>query len=179
VSIILRKDFKAKLSDLNTEKTVSDEYIELRHEWRVASARLLAARKSESVGRRLDNAIEELSLDMEDGLRGVFHKQLDVQGLEDLVRQAVELDAIMQQQRPSYRFHPNLSDPLEVSKLMFSESTMDIVDYDDKEPLPTNQQVKLILAPGLWRYGNSAGKEYTKGSCILRAEVDIIGDATY
>lgn len=166
------------LNDLNTDKTVSNKKTELRHEWRAVSARILAARRPESVGRELDNVIKKLRLDVEYHLRGIVHK-LDVQGLEDLVRQAVELDAIMQQQRPSYRFYPDVFDLEESLNLIFSESTMDLVDYDDKAPLPANRQVKLVLAPGLWRYGNSAGKEYTKGSCILRAEVEIIGDATH
>ena len=123
--------------------------------------------------------IKDLCLSMESNLRGIVHKRPDVKGLEDLVREAVDLDAIMQQQRPSYRFFPDVSDPPKPLKLIFCESTMDIVDYDDREPLPTNQQIKLVLAPGLWRYGNSAGKEYNKRSCILRAEVDINGDASY
>jgi hypothetical protein len=93
--------------------------------------------------------------------------------LEYLVEAAIRLDATIKQQRPLFCFRPNSPEVTEKWNLKFSESSMVAIN-DEDEVLLEGKQVRLVLNPGVCKYGNSAGRNYGQGCTILRAQVDIM-----
>src|SRR5579862_839332 len=123
------------------EKTVSEEHADLRHEWRVATARIMAARGSSSTQRALEEAVQELALELREDLQTFSTSDLDTSNktkikLEDLIQDAVNLDIIIKQQRPYFFFYPVLPGNPETWNLRFSESSMVVACDDGKAPLP-------------------------------------------
>lgn len=121
-------------------------------------------------------AVEQLVLDLDDDLQAIVAagQDLDVRGLEDLFKDAVKLDTIIKQQRPLYSLYPVLSKFPEPWTLYFSAGSMEINDDDGKKPLPDPKHlVKLVVAPGFWKYGNSAGRKYGEEISILRTKVEV------
>ncbi|KAI9771288.1 MAG: hypothetical protein M1840_002258 [Geoglossum simile] len=167
------------------EKTVSEEHVDLRHEWRVATARIMAARGSSSMQRALGEAVRERALELRGDLQTFSTGDLDASSktmmkLEDLIQDAVDLDIIFEQQLPHFFFYPVLPENPENWGLVFSNNSMVVACDDGKVPLPDrHQQVKLVLTPGLWKHGTSAGRNYEQRSIISKAEVEITSGSGY
>jgi hypothetical protein len=147
------------------------------------TARIMAARDESFTEQALKKTVHGFSLDIKEDLQPFAVNDLDrpkspSRGvrvrLEDLVREAISLDAIMQQQRPCFNFVPNFPDKSEEWNLRFLETYMEVPKYDGQESLE-GQQVRLVLTPGLCKYGNSAGRNYGQGCTIMKAEVDMMG----
>lgn len=147
------------------------------------TARIMAARDESFTEQALKKTIQNFALDIKVDLEPFAVNNLDRSKspskgvrvrLEDLVRDAISLDAIMQQQRPCFNFVPNFPDRSEKWNLRFSEISME-VPKDDKQESLEGQQVRLVLAPGLCKYGNSAGRNYGQACTIMKAEVDVMG----
>jgi hypothetical protein len=155
------------------EQSINEDQKELLHAWRVASARLMAARKSPAVYTAVMNATQDLVLDFEEELKPLAVGVLDLGRLELLCREAVQLDSIIQQQRPFYHFYPIFRSRM--GKWPFMPSCMEVFGDNGKNPVPKEAQVKLVLRPSFRKYGNSAGKNYKQEISILNMIVDIKG----
>jgi hypothetical protein len=142
------------------------------HAWRVASARLLAARKSPAVHTAVMNATQDLVLDLDEELKPLGRGVLDIIKLERLCREAVQLDSLIQQQRPSYHFYPIFRS--RNWKWGFLPTCMEVFGDDGKHPVyREGQEVKLVLKPSLRKSGNSAGKNYDQEISILNMVIDL------
>jgi hypothetical protein len=171
------------LTRFHIAQNVSREHhAELYHDWRATNARIMAARDESFTRTALLKVTQEYSLDLKEDLEQFAANDLDKTkspfkgdkiNLEDLVREAISLDAILQQQRPYFQFYPSLPQNTEWN-LRFSENVMEVPIDDGKEILE-GRQVRLILAPGLYKYGNSAGRNYAQKCTILKANVDVMG----
>lgn len=116
-------------------------------------------------------ALKKLLSEILDGLESICQDNLDTQTLEDIVDRAIALDITMQQQRPLYTFDPVLNKD---SNIIFKQSLMELAGGDDQgSQLAEGKQVSLVLKPGLWKYGNSAGKNYEQRIVILKAVADV------
>lgn len=173
-----------ELTSFRIAQNVSREHhAELYQDWRATNARIMAARDKPFTRTALRKITQEYSLDLKGDLELFAANDLDKTknpfkgdktNLEDLVGEAISLDAILQQQRPCFQFYPSLPQNMERWNLRFSESAMEVPD-DDGEEILEGRQVRLILAPGLYKYGNSAGRNYAQRCTILKANVDVMG----
>ena len=93
--------------------------------------------------------------------------------LEHLIEAAIRLDATIKRQRPVFCFQPGSPGVTEKWNLKFSESSMVAIN-DEDEVLLEGKQVKLVLNPGVCKFGDSAGRNYGQGCTILRAQVDVM-----
>ena len=153
---------------------IGDDHRDLLHAWRVASARLMAARKSPEVLTAVLNATQDLALDLEEELMLFASRDLDRRKLELLFREAVQLDAVIQQQRPIYHFFPIFR--TQNWKWNFMPSYMEVFGDEGKcAPHRDSQEIKLVLRPGFGKYGNSAGKNYEQETLILNMVVELKG----
>ena len=142
----------------------------------------MAARDKSSTRTALQKITQEYSLDLREDLEQFAANDLDKTkspfkgdkaNLEDLVGEAIGLDAILQQQRPYFQFYPSLPKNTERWNLRFSGNAMEVPN-DDGEEILEERQVRLILAPGLYKYGNSAGRNYAQRCTVLKANVDVM-----
>jgi len=163
-------------------QNVSREHHVLYQEWRATNARIMAARNESFTRTALRKVTQAYSLDLKEDLEQFAANDLDktkspFKGdkttLEDLVGEAIGLDAVLQQQRPCFEFYPCLPQNTEWN-LRFSENAMEVPN-DDGEEILEGRQVRLILAPGLFKYGNSAGRNYARRCTILKANVEVMG----
>ncbi|KAF4630912.1 hypothetical protein G7Y89_g7221 [Cudoniella acicularis] len=166
------------------DSTIWIENAELLYEWRAISARLLCVRKSKAV----ENSVTEMIQRLVENLYGElipisFNRKVNesVLGLEDIFRKAVNLDALLQQQKPLYTFSPVLSSKKEWKQYTaeFSKDSMENVQTGDQQSEFSQnhgqaQEVRLILCPALRKSGNSAGKNYSQRLHILRARVELV-----
>jgi hypothetical protein len=155
-------------------KQDEEMYTQLFHEWRVASARIVALRDQREADRYILNAVKEKVQFVTKQLDKVAGTQLDIEGLEEIFTSAVKLDAQIEQQRPKFVFSRLFSDLDEREDLTFNKSEMEAIDeYNNETSGGLRRQVRLVRRPGLWKLGNSAGKDYRKAICILPAIVDL------
>lgn len=151
---------------------MSDEVVDLRHAWRSASARLLAARNPAAVDGVVWDAIQDVASDLEYEVNLLAEKSLDLPSLRNLFRDAVKLDAIIQQQRPHYSFLPVFRSTK--WKRGFSSSSMEVYGDDGKQSLPKEHQpIKLVLNPSFRKSGDLAGRNYNRATLLLNMVVDI------
>ena len=157
------------------ERSIGEDQKEMLQAWRVASARLLAARKSPAVYTAIMNATQDLVLDFTEDEVGLLARgSLDIVKLELLCREAVQLDSVIQQQRPNYHFYPIFRS--RNWKWGFLPTCMEIFGDDGKYPAHReSQEVKLVLRPGFRKFGNSAGKNYNQEISILNMVVELKG----
>lgn len=161
------------------DKSVSNEHVKLRHDWRVATARILDAREASFTISASQKAIRGFVIELEEDLNPFAVKSLNKSrlppkgekvSLEDIFQEAIRLDCTMQQQRPCFSFYPSWE---HIPK--FLRNAMEVSNDDSIDILPEDgQQVQLLRAPGLCKHGNSAGRSYEKGQMILKAEVDVV-----
>lgn len=173
-----------ELTSFRIAQNVSrEDHAELYQEWRATNARIMAARDKSFTRTALRKITQEYSLDLKEDLELFAANDLDKTknpfkgdktNLEDLVGEAISLDAKLQQQRPCFQFYPSLPQNTERWSLRFSENAMEVPN-DDGEEILEGRQVRLILAPGLYKYGNSAGRNYAQRCTILKANVDVMG----
>jgi hypothetical protein len=105
----------------------------------------MATRNSVAIIRAVEKETRRLAPDLDGDLREIVETDIDVPGLEDLFHDAVNLDALIQLQRPQYMFYPFTRKRLE-----FDPSIKDATNREFKQPKPDSpKQVKLVVQPGL------------------------------
>ena len=167
VSNLLRR--KSENDSLIIEKNAPDvNHAELRNESRVASAQLVMSGALGSSNPDAEKVIRNLVFDLDVELRPITTKRLDWQGLEGLIQDAVKLDAMIQQQRQIYTFFPRVY--ADAKPYRFEPSTMESINEDTEARGAT---VQLVVAFGLRKFGNSAGRNYEQQIEIVKALVDL------
>ena len=145
------------------DATASETY----HDWRVANARLMAKTNSNARTKAVRRVTEDLVYGLVMNLKHIAEDDLDVPGLEDLFHRAVQLDALIQQQRPHYEFAPLFD-----RGLKFDVETMNFANSEIDPRMQDQPIVKLVVQPRFLKWGNSAGKNYEKGIVLLKGTVD-------
>jgi hypothetical protein len=160
---------------LRLEQSVPDRQ-ELVHDWRVAGARALAAREPQTIDQRArDRAIKDLGLELVSKLNDITYTDLDFDNLVNLLGETVDLDFEFAQQKPYYTFYPEADKFLKTLDTPFSSTLMRVPTDDSTKIVPGAQQpLKLILRPGLLKYGNSAGKKYHQYALISNMTVEVM-----
>jgi hypothetical protein len=131
----------------------------------------MAARKSPKVKLAILDAPVDLVLDFDDELKQLATGVIDLKKLEILCHEAVQLDAVMQQQRPHYFFYPIIKSKW---KLDFSSASMEVYGDDGKIAAPADgHPLKLVLRPSFLKQGNTAGKNYKQVISILKMLVEL------
>ncbi|KAH6674761.1 hypothetical protein B0J14DRAFT_21161 [Halenospora varia] len=173
-----------KINDIfncNLEDNVPQEKVELRHEWRAVTARVMAARSQRFTYEALEDNIVNLSRLLRMDLKRFALSHFDTSksppdgrttSIKDIIREAISLDAITQQQRASFCFNCVAPKTPERWNLRFSRDLMDVYNNGGKESLPDDgMAIKLILAPALCKFGTSAGRHYQQRCTIVQAKV--------
>jgi hypothetical protein len=137
---------------------------------------MAAAREPQAVDQEArDSIIQDLVLDLRDQLHEIAFCTLACDSLEDLFNEMVNLDFEFAQQKPRYVFHPELEKFTEIWDAPFSPSSMKTSTDESTKIIPgTRQPLKLVLRPGLFKYGNSARKQYSRGTSILNITVEVM-----
>jgi len=143
------------------------------HEWRVVTARILALRNPGDAEPHILEAVKGKVHHVNNALGNIVRGRLDQETLIDIFMAAVNLDAQMHQQRSHFVLHPVLENLQFSQDLRFVKSEMEAMDEYNYVSQDFKRQVRLVRRPGLWKFGNSAGKDYQTLICILPTVVDL------
>jgi hypothetical protein len=158
---------------------MANKYEKEVQDWRVASVRLVALRNPAVLESIMLAASKRITLALCRCLEPLLSgsNTQHASSLETIFHSAIKLDFLMQQQRADYLFFPVLPDAKDWH-LQFSEETMDVMNEDfeisSSSELPLD--VKLVVRPNLSKYGDSRGENYGIKACLLKAEVEVIGE---
>jgi hypothetical protein len=149
------------------------EHVELYHEWRSTGAKLAVPQGSEQ--KALDGACDALKFNTDQLYEylepiSTLGRAQSYAMLLKVVKEAVQLDLKMQQQRAYFLFwgNPRLR---ELNRGRYDPELMEVRfgDVSDRR----NQYMELLIAPALMKQGNSDGRDYTGFLVIEKAQVDI------
>ncbi|KAF4630727.1 hypothetical protein G7Y89_g7420 [Cudoniella acicularis] len=166
-------EYVASIKDLK-RLIQAHEHVELLHEWRATSARLLTVQASSSMEAYMQESVKDLVMDLLDELKPLTTKEPNVIAMRDIFLEAVHLDQQIQMQKQQYKFLHVIWPGKEYkpASFCFSENSMEI--DDEKSDTEYSEEVTLVVAPGVKKNGNSAGKNYGQSISILKSRVDVM-----
>jgi hypothetical protein len=142
-------------------------------EWRVASVRLLSKRASKIIQDNIALAIKDLILPFSKDIEPITSGNMHLSNLEAIFLSAINLDFTLQQQRAEYSFYPVLSDSTN-RLLSYDEEKMIVSDeYFQLSDSQTPPEVKLVVEPGFYKFGDSQGRNWDVCSYLLKAGVEL------
>jgi hypothetical protein len=131
--------------------------------------RLFALRDPKLVEANIALAAKKIVLLLGEDFKPIISGKMHLQSLENIFRSAIDLDYLIQQQRPDYLIYPVL--PFTTNwDLQFDEERMNAPD-EDMQVAHNKPNVKLVVEPSFCKFGDSTGKNYDVQTCLLKAEV--------
>lgn len=149
-----------------------EQYTQLLHEYRVATARLVALRDTTESEPYILEAVKEKAKILSKELNIIAIGQVDSDSLVEIFSGAVNLDSQMEQQRSKFEFNSLFSDLCYRKDFTFIRNQMATLNKEN-DTAEEKRQVNLVTRPGLWKVGNSAGRDYRSTICLLPTVVDL------
>ncbi|KAL2060287.1 hypothetical protein VTL71DRAFT_9682 [Oculimacula yallundae] len=155
-------------------RDVPPQYEEKLQAWRVASARLMALRPARLTEKSIASATRRVYNPLSEELDLLITGERNSRGLEKILKNAVILDSLIQQQRPEYMFYPILDRKAQYWFVKYDKATMEL-GYDTPDGIfeESELKVQLVLQPGFWKCGDSSGNNFETRMCLLKTEVEV------